>query len=150
MQKLKQHEVFNRCQYNWHGSEVTRKFLRRAVEDPGYDTIRGTQTNALHAADFMYKISTEQLVNPWVSHQLKSFLARQLDTTKLSTGLPSSAMFYHKTGWWSIYTNDVGIVEDRKLNYIIALFTPVTEDAVRPKMKELSKKIYTLIQSLHS
>lgn len=136
-------------QYNWHGSEVTRKFLRRAVEDPGYDTIRGTQTNALHAADFMYKISTEQLVNPWVSHQLKSFLARQLDTTKLSTGLPSSAMFYHKTGWWSIYTNDVGMVEDGKRNYIIAVFVPVREEQVRHRLKELSRRVHQLIGKFH-
>src|SRR5687767_9143473 len=35
----------------WHGSEVTRKFLRRKLEDTGYDTVRSTQTNALHAAD---------------------------------------------------------------------------------------------------
>src|SRR5690349_22789906 len=30
----------------WQGSEVTRKFLKRAVEDPGYDTIRSTATCA--------------------------------------------------------------------------------------------------------
>lgn len=137
-------------QYNWYGSEVTRKFLKRAVEDPGYDTIRSTETSALHAADFMYKIYSSQLVNPWVSMQMKSLLGRQLDTTKLSTGLPLSAMFYHKTGWWSIYTNDVGIVEDGNIKYIISVFTPVTEERVRPKLKALSEKVYNLIKSLHS
>ena len=136
--------------YNWYGSEVTRKFLRRSFEDPGYDTIRGTETCALHAADFMYRIYTNQLVNPWVSLQMKALLGRQLDTTKLSTGLPSTAMFYHKTGWWSVYTNDVGIVEDGKIKYIIAVFTPVREEAARPKMKELSARVYDLIKTLHS
>jgi beta-lactamase class A len=136
--------------YNWNGSDVTRKFLRRSFEDPGYDTIRGTQTNALHAADFMYRIYTEQLVNPWVSRQMKSLLGRQLDTTKLSTGLPRSAMFYHKTGWWSIYTNDVGIVEDGKLKYIISVFVPVREAQVRPRLKELSRRVHELIGKLHS
>lgn len=43
-------------EYNWYGSEVTRKFLPRAYEDPGYDTIRGTESSAFHAADFMYHI----------------------------------------------------------------------------------------------
>jgi len=137
-------------QYNWFGSEVTRKFLKRSFEDAGYDTIKSTQTCALDAADFMYKICSGQLVNPWVSKQMKALLARQLDTTKLSTGLPSSAMFYHKTGWWSIYTNDVGIVEDGKIKYVIALFTPVTEEKVRPKMKELSRRVYDLIKKTHS
>lgn len=136
--------------YNWYGSEVTRKFLKRSFEDTGYDTVRSTETCALHAADFMYKIYSNQLVNPWVSLQMKVLLGRQLDTTKLSTGLSTSAMFYHKTGWWSIYTNDVGIVEDGNIKYIIALFTPVTEEKVRPKMKELSRRVYELIKKLHS
>jgi len=42
--------------YKWIGSEVTRKFLSRKYEDPGYEKIRGTETCALHAADFMYRI----------------------------------------------------------------------------------------------
>lgn len=131
----------------WFGSEVTRKFLSRKYEDPGYDTIRGTVTCALHAADFMYRIYTNQLINPWVSMQIKSFLARQLDTTKLSTGLPHNAIFYHKTGWWSYWTNDVGIVDDGDIKYIIALFTPVEENIVRPKMKFVSEKVYQLIKN---
>ncbi len=133
----------------WYGSEVTRKFLKRKFEDPGYDTVKSTETNALHAADFMFKIYKNELINPWVSMQLKTLLGRQLDTTKLSTGLPSGAMFYHKTGWWSYYTNDVGIVDDGKIKYIISLFTPVTEDVVRPKLKELSGRVYDLIKNLH-
>ncbi|MBS1620009.1 MAG: serine hydrolase [Bacteroidetes bacterium] len=139
---------------NWNGSEVTRKFLSRKFEDPGYDSIKSTETCALHAADFMYKIYSEQLVTPWVSRQLKVLLGRQLDTTKLSTGLPATAMFYHKTGWWSIYTNDVGIVEEartnglagqRKIKYIISVFTPIAEEKVRPRLKELSKRVHDLI-----
>ena len=134
---------------SWYGSEVTRKFLKRKVEDPGYDTVKSTETNALHAADFMYKIYKNELVNPWVSMQLKALLGRQLDTTKLSTGLPAGAMFYHKTGWWSYYTNDVGIVDDGKVKYIISLFTPVREQTVRPRLKEVSKRVYELVKHMH-
>jgi hypothetical protein len=82
--------------------------------------------------------------------QLKALLGRQLDTTKLSTGLPPLSMFYHKTGWWSIYTNDVGIVENGRIKYIISVFTPVKEEMVRPRLKELSKKVYDLINKIHS
>ena len=130
----------------WQGSEVTRKFLSRKVEDPGYDTITSTMTNALHTADFMYKVQTNQLVNPWVSQQMKVLLGRQLDTTKLATGLPPNAMFYHKSGWWSYFTNDVGIVDDGKVKYIIALFTPITEMDIRPRMKEVSARVYELMK----
>lgn len=129
----------------WYGSEVTRKFLSRKFEDPGYDTIQGTQTNALHAALFMYKIQKDDLVNEWVSRQLKVLLGRQLDTTKLATGLPRNAMFYHKTGWWNYYTNDVGIVIDPKNKFIISLFTPVPEERARARMKEVAGRVYSLL-----
>lgn len=131
-------------EFGWTGSEVTRKFLKRKFEDPGYDTIRGTETCAGHAAEFMYRVYSNQLVNPWVSQQMKSFLARQLDTSKLAAGLPRGAMFYHKTGWYSYWTNDVGIV-DGQTRYIIACFLPITEEAAAPKLAELSHLVYNLM-----
>jgi beta-lactamase class A len=133
--------------YNWYGSEVTRKFLKRKYENPGYEYIRGAETCALHSADFMFKIYTNELVNPWVSMQLKALLGRQLDNTKLSQGLPREAMFYHKTGWFAYWTNDVGIVDDGKVKYIIACFIPLEESLALPKYKELSEKIYELIKN---
>lgn len=135
--------------YGWQGSEVTRKFLTRAFEDPGYKNIRGTETSALHAVDFMYKIYAQTLVSPWVSMRMKNLLGGQLDTTKLAAGLPDSAMFYHKTGWWDIYTNDVGIVDDGEVQYIIALFCPIQEKEVSSRMKEVSGEVYQLIKSRH-
>ncbi len=133
--------------YGWYGSEVTRKFLKRKFEDPGYEDIRGTETCALHAADFMYKIYSNTLVNEWVSLQMKALLGRQLDKTKLATGLPSTAMFYHKTGWFAYWTNDVGIVDDDKVKYIIACFIPLEEELALPKFKQLSEKVYELMKN---
>jgi len=133
----------------WKGSEVTRKFLSRKYEAPGYDTVKSTETCAVHAADFMYKIYKNELINPWVSMQMKALLGRQLDTTKVSIGLPSKAMFYHKSGWWSYFTNDVGIVDDGEIKYIIALFIPVTEQDVRPRIRELSRRVYDFVHDLH-
>lgn len=132
--------------YGWHGSEVTRKFLKRKFEDPGYETIRGTETCALHAADFLYRIETNQLVNPWVSMQMKCLLGRQLDKSKLAGGLPPQAMMYHKTGWFSYWTHDVGLVDDGQVRYIIACFLPIEEEQALPKLKQLSQQIYTLMK----
>jgi len=133
--------------YSWDGSEVTRKFLKRKFEDAGYDTIRSTVTCALHAADFMYRIYTNQMINPWGSQLLKCLLGRQLDKSKLAAGLPADAMFYHKTGWFSYWTNDVGIVDDGKSKYIIACFIPLEEEKALPLMKKLSDRISKLISS---
>jgi len=136
------------ARYGWQGSEVTRKFLKRRFEDPGFESVRGTETCALHSADFLYLVWKNRLVNPWVSQQMKSFLSRQLDTTKLAAGLPGNAMFYHKTGWFSFWTNDVGIVDDGSVRYIIACFLPLREEVAGPKMKEMSRRVYELFHTV--
>jgi len=133
--------------YHWQGSEVTRKFLSRKFEDPGYETIRGTETCALHAADFMYRIYSRQLVNPWVSMQMLALLGRQLDKSKLAGGLPALAMFYHKTGWYASWTHDVGIVDDGRVRYVIACFLPLPERLASGKYAELSQKIFQLMSN---
>lgn len=134
-------------EYGWQGSEVTRKFLSRKVEDSAYVKVRSTETCALHAADFLYRIHTDQLVNHWVSRQMKLFLGRQLDTSKLSPGLPRNAMFYHKTGWYASWTHDVGIVEEGELRYVIACFLPLEEEKARPIMKELAARVHHYFKS---
>ena len=88
--------------------------------------------------------------NPWVSKQLKSLLARQLDNTKLSKGLPDNTMFYHKTGWYSYWTNDVGIVDDGNIKYIISCFLPIKEEAALPIFKELAENIHNYFISKYS
>lgn len=132
--------------YGWQGSEVTRKFLSRKFEDPGYEDIRGTMTSAEHAADFMYRLYNNELVNPWVSMQMKALLGRQLDKSKLWTGFPENIMFYHKTGWFSTWTHDVGIVDDGNTAYVIACFLPLTEDKAKPKFKELARRIHNIMK----
>ncbi len=101
----------------------------------------------MHAADFMYKIYSNTLVNNWVSLQMKTLLGRQLDKSKLATGLPNTAMFYNKTGWFAYWTNDVGSVDGGEVKYIIACFIPLEEELALPKFKLLSEKVYALIKS---
>ncbi len=132
-------------EHGWQGSEVTRKFLKRTVEDPAYRDVPGTETCALHAVDFLYRVRARQLVNPWVSMQLESLLARQLDNTKLARGLPRGAMFYHKTGWYADWSHDVGIVDDGRTCFVIACFLPLNEAAAKPKFEELGKRIFKLM-----
>lgn len=131
--------------YGWHGSEVTRKFLPRRYEDPGYEDIRGTETSALHAADFLYRIYTNQLVNPWVSMQMMTLLGRQLDKSKLAAGFPPDAMFYHKSGWWSYWTNDAGIMDDGHTRFVIAAFLPIPQDDALPVFQVLGDRVYQLM-----
>ena len=63
--------------------------------------------------------------------------------------LIKNAMFYHKTGWYSYWTNDVGIVDDGEVKYIIACFIPLEEELALPKFKILSEKVYELMKNRH-
>jgi beta-lactamase class A len=132
--------------YGWQGSEVTRKFLPRQFEDPGYAEIRGTETNARHAAEFLLRMHDRTLVSPWVSMQLETYMGRQLDVSKLRAGLPRSAMVYHKSGWWSTWTNDVSLVDDGDVRYVVALFTPVHEDKAKPMIARVAADVHALIR----
>jgi beta-lactamase class A len=131
--------------YGWQGSEVTRKFLKRSIEDAEYRQAPGTQTCARHAADFLYRIRTRTLVSPWVSMQLESLLGRQLDDTKMARGLPRGAMFYHKTGWYANWTHDVGIVDDGHTRFVIAAFLPLPEGTGADKLAELGRRVFALL-----
>lgn len=131
---------------DWQGSEVTRKFLSRKKEAPGYDTIRGTQTTAAHFARFLYLIARQQLINAAVSTRLQSLLCMQLDKSKLAPGFPATATYCHKTGWWSHYTHDAGIVQDGRLRYVIAVFTPVKEHLLQGRLTLLAQKVHAYMQ----
>lgn len=132
--------------YGWTGSEVTRKFLPRSKEDAGYADVPSTMTSARHASEFLYLAATDALVDPWVSRNLMGLLGAQLDQTKLASGLPRSAFFAHKSGWWSYWTHDVGVVIDGDTRYVISLFTPLPEADAVPRMQQAAAAIHALMQ----
>ena len=43
----------------------------------------------------------------------------------------------------------MGIVDNGRIRYIIACFTPVEESMADPKLKVLSKKVFELIEHRH-
>jgi beta-lactamase class A len=132
--------------YGWQGSEVTRKFLSRRVEDEGYAEVPGTMTSGRHAAEFLALAATDRLVHPWVSRRLMALLTNQLDTTKLAAGLPREAVYANKTGWWSFWTHDVGVVRDGEAHYAVALLTPLPEADARPRMAEVGAAVHALMR----
>jgi len=46
--------------------------------------------------------------------------------------LPPGAMFYHKTGWISFWTNDVGNVDDGTTRYVVGKDFRVAPSATGP------------------
>lgn len=156
----------------WSGSDVTRKFLDRLKEEGEYRVSKITVSNAKHLVELFYKIETNQLINPWVSSKLKSYLVRWNRDRRGGLNLKDFKSYYRKGGWleingykWNIYrgvktafqkgyavikySGDVGVVEGKNSHYAIAVLTLVKTKwpwKIFP-IKELSKKIYDLMET---
>lgn len=148
--------------YNWQGSEVTRKFLPRKFEKAKYKKAPITLTCVRHIAELFFLIEKEKILNKESSQLLKELLLKgnHFENENIGAGLPKSAKFYRKGGWFESklkdgailkFNSDAGIVEDEKVKYIIATLTSLKTKSNKKSfpMKKLSREIYNLIR-LHS
>lgn len=144
--------------YHWQGSEVTRKFIPRKFEKGKYKKAPITLTCAKHIAEFFFLVEKEKLVSDTVSFNLKEFLSagKHFEDNNIGSGLPKSAKFYRKGGWFESrlkdgkilkFNSDAGIVEDGNIRYIIAILTSLKTKNYKKSfpMKKLSREIYNLI-----
>lgn len=151
---------------NWHGSEVTRKFLDRIKEDKKYQFSETTKTCARHITEFMYLVETSQLISPFVSQHLKVYMERWSRTGRGGLSLPNYSIYrkggyletnlYKKKltsliknvltkGWAYIcWLNDAAVITGNNSHYAISVFT-VTKSLNPNKkfpIKELAKVIH--------
>lgn len=146
--------------YHWQGSEITRKFIPRKFEKGKYKKAPITLTCARHITELFFLIEKEKLVSDTLSFNLKEFLSigKHLEDNNVGSGLPKSAKFYRKGGWFESklkdgkilkFNSDAGIVEDGKIRYIIAILTSLKTKSRKKTfpMKKLSRKIYDLISN---
>lgn len=95
--------------YDWHGSEVTRKFLDRVKEDKPYQHSETTKTCARHTTEFIYMVETNQLISPFVSQSLKNYMLRWNRSGRGGLSLPQQ-LVYRKGGYLenNLYKNFYG------------------------------------------
>ncbi len=145
--------------YHWQGSEVTRKFISRKFEKAKYKKAPITLTCARHIAELFFLIEEEKLLNSESRRLLKEFLStgKHFEDNNIGAGLPKSAKFYRKGGWFESklkdgvilkFNSDAGIVEDGNIKYIIAVLTSLKTKSHKKSfpMKKLSSEIYDLIR----
>ncbi len=95
------------------GSEITRKYLPRSLEDDGYSTAPGTTSCALHFAQFLWAVEQGAIGGGRGRGLIRAYMA--MDETapeRFAAGLPPSATIYSKTGTWDIFTSQAAIIED--------------------------------------
>jgi len=132
--------------HNWHGSEVTRKFLDRVKEDRPYQFSQTTLSCARHLAELFYLIEKEKLISPFVSKTLKENMLRWNKKSRQGLYLNVYKEYYRKGGWleinlwergllvaikniftkgWAVirWSNDAGVITGTKSKYVISLLT---------------------------
>jgi beta-lactamase class A len=147
-------EKINRLirRYGWQRSEVTRKFLPREAEDPKYREAKPTVTSTRHLTEFLYLMGWGNWGYSFTSF-LHDTLTLQRDETKISRGLPKTALFAHKTGWFSFrrdgklvgVTGDCGIVEDGKKHYIVSCIVVLPNKHGNRLLAQIGKRLHALM-----
>ena len=158
--------------FNWHGSELTRKFLSRDKEDVNYRNAPMTKSCARHLCEFVYLVENNGLISEFVSTSLRGYMQKCKDPHNVSLSLNEFDNYYHKngsveTGVWSYglvfalksllrgswkkdrWLNDCGIVYYRRKKYAICMLTHCQtyfNNQLFP-MKMISEKILAIISA---
>ena len=85
--------------------------------------IRSLRSSASDMAHLLEAIARQQLIDPWSSRQMMLILEGQKHNGLLPVPLPRDLKIAHKTGELHDTLNDVGIVEDDREPYVIAVMT---------------------------
>jgi beta-lactamase class A len=146
--------------YGWRGSEVTRKFLPRALEDPKYRAVKPTVTTTRHLAEFLYLLAVWQIVDVQSSYILTLLLRGQLDKSKIRAGLPVDALFFHKTGWYSFMrdikkrginsekagvTGDCGIVEWYRQTFVVCCIVTLPPEQGKEVLRRIGRSLPSIL-----
>lgn len=132
--------------HDWHGSEVTRKFLDRN-KDKKYQFSQTTLSCARHLAEFMYAVETNTMISPRVSEKLREYMNKCNRSGRKGLDLPEYKNYYRKGGWletnlwswktipglikslikrrWGViqWSNDLGVVTGGNSHYVVVLMS---------------------------
>ncbi len=108
--------------YNWHGSEVTRKFLDRVKEHKPYQYCQTTLTCARHIAEFFYLVENEKLISPFVSNKLKEYMLNWKPGMRTGLNLSNYISYYRKGGYLENNLYNVFSKSYYKQNFTIKKF----------------------------
>jgi beta-lactamase class A len=132
------------------GSDITRKFLSRTLEDAEYTTVPGMMTCARHAATFLWAVEAAAIGGGKGRGLIKAYLAmNETNAHRTRAGLPPSATVCSKTGEWNTFTSEAGIVEDGPTRFIICVFTAVPGKVAAPRIAQFTRGVHELLGKTH-
>lgn len=125
------------------GSDITRKYLSRTLEDDGYSTAPGTESCALHFATFLWAVESGAIGGGKGRGLIKGYMSMiETGKNRFRPGLPESATLYSKTGTWDTFTSEVSIVEDGKTHYIVCILTALPSGKAETRMASFIRLLH--------
>lgn len=126
--------------------ELAENLLPRAREDEGYAGVPGTASCARHFATFLWAAETGAIGGGRGRGLIRAYLAmNETQPDRVRAGLPASATLMSKTGWWSNFSSECGIVEDGPVRYILCVMTAMEEHDADPRIAEFTRRVHTLM-----
>jgi beta-lactamase class A len=133
---------------NCRGSDVTRKFLPRTVEEAEFTSAPSTVTCALHQATFLWNVENGVIGGGRGRGLIKGYLATNVQNyDRFRKGLPASATICSKTGEWSNFTAEAALIEDGRTRYIACVMTALPRRAAAPRMAKFIGELHTLLKT---
>ncbi|MBN1899877.1 serine hydrolase [Candidatus Sumerlaeota bacterium] len=125
------------------GSDITRKYLSRSLEDDGYSTAPGTTSCALHFATFLWAVESGAIGGGKGRGLIKGYMGMdETEKDRFRAGLPESATLYSKTGTWNIFNSQIAIVEDGGVHYIVCVLTALPDEKSDPRMASFIRLLH--------
>jgi beta-lactamase class A len=129
------------------GSDITRKYLSRTLEDDGYSTVPGTTSSALHFATFLWAVESGAIGGGTGRGLIKGYMGTNVTArNRFPARLPDGATLYSKTGTWDIFTSEVGIVEDGKVHYIVCVLTALPAEKADVRMASFIRSLHKYLK----
>lgn len=133
-----------------HGLGLTHTHVADYIRSDG--DIRSLRSSASDMARLLDAIARDQLIDSWSSRQMMLILEGQKHNSLLPVPLPKDIKIAHKTGELHDTLNDVGIVEDQREPYVIAVMTTSlpTLDVGRSFIRGVSWLTYQAMEEVAS
>ena len=125
---------------------VNKKYkVNPELDYPKLTDFTDNTTSAYDVAQLFYIVYITKILDDEKAELTRRYFRRNLVKGYMMDNLGEGSVFYHFVVSDNGYTNEAGVVSQNKLNYIISLFTPLSEEQAKETFPNLAWDIHSLI-----
>jgi len=125
---------------------VNKKYkVNPELDYPKLTDFTDNATSAYDVAQLFYMVYLTKILDDEKAELTRRYFRRNLVKGYMMDDLGEGSVFYHFVVSENGYTHEAGLVSQNKLNYIISLFTPLSEEQAKETFPKLAWDIHSLI-----